>query len=263
MSVAKKIVFLHIPKTAGQSVRKTLGSIYGEENLSPVLVNRQWRDHPPESLLRYRVFTGHLDWDKLDFVPSPKIVFTILREPLERIASFYLYMRAKSEKMSAEARARGGNTDARLIHELSIDDYFCKPDLPQRRHINGLYDNFYTHYLAGRSFRARAFLRKKYGTTPESRQLVYDLALQNAQKLDLIGDVRDMAGFSRQFSALAGTEIDFVSRKVNVNRGIAPSRSRFEALLELNPSAATIERLHAFAELDTLLYRQLCPQHAG
>jgi len=44
---------------------------------------------------RYQVFSGHFDWSLLDCIKGPKYVFTILREPIDRILSFYLALFAR------------------------------------------------------------------------------------------------------------------------------------------------------------------------
>lgn len=253
-----KIVFLHIPKTAGQSVRRTLGKTFGQDALAPVLVNDHFNEYPPERLLDYQVFTGHLNWDRLDFVPSPKVVFTILREPLERIASFYLFMRREAERHTAEELELPELRGQWMAKNLSIDDYFCKKDIEGRNFIDGLYDNFYTHFLAGRRYGARNKLRAKYGTEAAGDEAILKQALSNAEQLDLVGRVEDMAGFSERLSTLLGQRIDFVKRRVNVNAEIEPSASRFQVLLDMKPRDETVERLHSYARMDSELYSRLC-----
>jgi hypothetical protein len=253
-----KIVFLHIPKTAGQSVRRTLGRTFGQDALAPVQVNAHFEKHPPESLMDYQIFTGHLDWERLDFVPSPKVVFTILREPLERIASFYLFIRGQAEKHSDEELAMPHLRGQWMAKNLSIDEYFCDTGVKGRNFIDGLYDNFYTHFLAGRRYGARNALRAQYGADASGDDAILKLAQANAAQLDLVGRVEDMADFSDRLGVLLGQHIDFMKRRVNVNTTIDPAASRFQALLDLKPSDATVARLHEFARLDSELYRSLC-----
>ena len=91
----KKIVFLHIPKTAGQTVHSELLRIFGPEHTSPVRVHTQAGADGqfPEG---YRFYSGHLDWETFDTADSDSFVFTVLRDPKDRIASFYFYLLHKS-----------------------------------------------------------------------------------------------------------------------------------------------------------------------
>ena len=83
----RPIVFLHIPKTAGQTIHFALAEMVGARNVSPIRVNGQAVDHctlPPGYLLH----SGHIDWTNLDSVEGNPFVFTVLRDPAERIGSF-------------------------------------------------------------------------------------------------------------------------------------------------------------------------------
>ena len=87
----RPIVFLHIPKTAGQTVHHALADMVGIANVSPVRVNEQAVDGRimPSG---YLLHSGHIDWTELDLIEGNPFVFTILRDPAERIASLYFYM---------------------------------------------------------------------------------------------------------------------------------------------------------------------------
>jgi hypothetical protein len=82
------VIFLHIPKTAGQSVHGFLHAQFQPEEFCPARENFQLLPIPIERLQKYRLFSGHLDWSLLDAVPEPRFVFTVLRRPIERILSF-------------------------------------------------------------------------------------------------------------------------------------------------------------------------------
>ena len=129
---AQKRSFSCTSKTARQSVHRMLRSLYGPDKVAPVRVNRHWKKCTHDSLGAFDVFSGHLDWDRLDFVPAPKIVFALLRDLLERIASFYLFMKKNASAMSAEELERPSKRGQRLIASLSIDDYFCDTSLTWR-----------------------------------------------------------------------------------------------------------------------------------
>lgn len=72
VSGQKNIVFLHIPKTAGLSIRKWLGTYKGNSTM------QIWEDHPPISFLQKQ---------------SSAFSFTVVRNPWERMVSFYFYIK--------------------------------------------------------------------------------------------------------------------------------------------------------------------------
>ena len=84
----KRLVFLHIPKTAGQTVHFELLRVFGSNNISPVRVHTQSPETSFPDADRYSVFSGHLDWDDIERVARPRVIFSVLREPAERIAEF-------------------------------------------------------------------------------------------------------------------------------------------------------------------------------
>jgi hypothetical protein len=71
------IVFLHIPKTAGQSVHHYLISNFDEKSIFPARVNEQAIKYTVEEIKKYKIFSGHFDISLLDVVNQPKFVFTI------------------------------------------------------------------------------------------------------------------------------------------------------------------------------------------
>ncbi len=91
------LLFLHIPKAAGT----TLGRIVERH----VPASRQYRlganaqksietfnGWPAERRARYRLISGHFPYGVHEQVPGPHAYFTLLREPLDRVASFHAFV---------------------------------------------------------------------------------------------------------------------------------------------------------------------------
>lgn len=150
---AKAVIFLHIPKTAGQSTHRYLEKLFDPHDVCPARENDKLLTIPAARLQRYRLFSGHLDWSLLDVVPQPRFVFTILREPRERLLSFYFFMRRTAAALPKEQL---GKHAVRAALTLPPDEYFCQ-QVPQG--LDAQYDNFYTYYFAGRTFDARRKLK--------------------------------------------------------------------------------------------------------
>jgi Sulfotransferase family len=90
-----KIVFMHIPKCAGTSFWKSLSAVYG----SSCIRHEFFDPVTPGSLEPYRAICGHFSLhDPLyDAFKGPFVHWTILRRPVERVVSNYLYIRRRTD----------------------------------------------------------------------------------------------------------------------------------------------------------------------
>lgn len=107
VEIVKRLVFLHIPKTAGQTVHFEFERVFGKSAISPIRVHTQSPETSFKEAANYQVFSGHIDWHDIETVPSPKVTMSVLRDPRERIASFFLYLREKGSKLSPEELGSG------------------------------------------------------------------------------------------------------------------------------------------------------------
>lgn len=86
-------IFIHAQKTGGTSLQNMLIDTFGE---------RVYREHGDSLYLRsaaelapYSVFAGHFDFDTVAYIPRQRRhLFTLLREPRERLLSHYRFLRA-------------------------------------------------------------------------------------------------------------------------------------------------------------------------
>lgn len=155
---SRPIVFLHIPKTAGQTIHNELVKLVGgEQNVSPVRVHTQATTQM-QMPSGYALYSGHIDWTTLESLPQDRFVFTVLRDPKERIASFYFYLRKEAQRLSAADLDRPENQGKRKALEESADDYFFGGDPMWQSFILDHYENFYCNYFASRLMRGRGSL---------------------------------------------------------------------------------------------------------
>lgn len=128
--------FVHIPKTAGTSLvnalRRSFDPIYAIRPTTPQGADaapetNQWdsirdfvlrQSHMPHER-RYRMFTGHLESVRVDFItqafPESRL-FTIIRDPVERLISNYRY----SLSTSYPHRELFANTYPSFEHYISL-----------------------------------------------------------------------------------------------------------------------------------------------
>lgn len=105
----KKLIFIHIPKTGGQSVAHLLEQVCGAH-----LVCRPGRpgakpiaDATPAEHERFRAYSGHLFYGVhvlLPGDPESYAYFTVLREPVQRLVSFYHHAHRFPGSSSAATR---------------------------------------------------------------------------------------------------------------------------------------------------------------
>lgn len=97
------VIFLHIPKTGGTTLRHILERCYRRDQiytfkdqgfLSQI---ENFKKFPPEKREAYRLIAGHLSFGFHRYLPGHSSYITLLREPIARVLSFYYYARSYPE----------------------------------------------------------------------------------------------------------------------------------------------------------------------
>ena len=60
MTVTDKYIFVHIPKTAGLSIRKLFEAAFGADNVSQPFVVSEMDERDVQRLEQYRMISGHI-----------------------------------------------------------------------------------------------------------------------------------------------------------------------------------------------------------
>jgi hypothetical protein len=95
---ARTVVFIHIPKTAGMTLKSVVGRQHrpGEFALLYEERIRQSIDAflavPEGERARYRFVLGHVGYGLHEFLPQKVTYATFLRDPIERIVSYFYYV---------------------------------------------------------------------------------------------------------------------------------------------------------------------------
>jgi hypothetical protein len=244
-----RLVFLHIPKTAGQTVHSELARIMGAAAVSPVRVHTQ-ATTDAQFPAGYRLYSGHLDWIGLDAVARPRFVFTVLRDPRERIASFYFFLLSQARELDAEALSKPENTGKRMLLDRSADDYFFAGDDGWKTFIRDHYDNFYCSYFATRRMRGW----KEAAQLDE--QALIDRATQGALAIDAIYSTAGLPALERDIAARTGQTVQIAERYVNAGPG-PRGALRWPELLARFESDDARHRIEDFARRDDRLIARL------
>lgn len=166
------LAFLHIPKTGGQSLRHTLLRAAGPRR-------SEWLDGPGDvqrlAALSVEVrrslayVDGHVYFGLHQVLPRPCLYATLLRHPVDRVASLYDYVRSSDWHHLYPA-----------IHEQDLSLIDCL-----RRGLTVELDNFMTRTLAGHEYAGVPF----GGVTGA----MLDLARSHLESCALVGTTERLA----------------------------------------------------------------------
>ena len=91
------LIFLHLPKTAGQTLVHIMKRQYGLDavlSLYSSSFGEELRTMPPQQMDAIRLISGHLYFGVHSFLPRSSTYLTMLRDPVDRIISHYYFVRS-------------------------------------------------------------------------------------------------------------------------------------------------------------------------
>lgn len=243
------IVFLHIPKTAGQTIVSEIRRIVGHQAMSPV---RTHSEAAPDAQMPkgYRVHAGHIDWVDLETLPDDRFAFSVLRDPRERIASFYFYLLREAGKLTPQELQKRKRTGMRRMLEVTPDEYFFGGDRAWQRFIRDHYDNFYANYFITRRIRGW----KQISDMGDTDRL--EKAFEGTKALQGIYAVDNLAPLEADLEQILGKPLKLTGNYRNSGPD-AGRTSRWAALIDRFEDKALEERLDAFAAIDRQLMKRL------
>jgi hypothetical protein len=232
------LIFIHLPRTAGTSLRRALEGRFEPEESLFVYDHRSWAvprsrvaGLDPERLRRARLVYGHAPFGLHRALPGRSRYLTVLRDPVERVVSHYQFHVKVLAQLQAEGvRARSPLQTAIEGGRLALEDYArgTAPAPPP---------NLMARWIAG--------VGRSAAGDPE----IVTRARANIERRFLgIGFIHRLQGFIDLVAERLGWEDPPVAGTENVNVDRSPLQS-------LEPETAEeIARNHA---LDVSLYRSL------
>lgn len=88
------LIFMHIPKTAGTSLRSIFERFYDTEDIYTIYEDhiKEFKDVPDDKKIKIKVFFGHVSFGVHNYIPQPASYVTFLRDPGERVLSLYAHV---------------------------------------------------------------------------------------------------------------------------------------------------------------------------
>ncbi len=242
--------FLHIPKTAGTSLRSVVEEQFPKDQVAPFSYMHELADvvkRDKNELINYSLFAGHLGHTLISLLPQSPRVITMIREPVSRtISRFKNLMRNRVRKSVGHERF--------LDPEATIDDFLSFP--PTRRLIT----NFQVRNLAldfdltkmyydddGQEILPKQAKLLSYTKTAMSDDELLTKAKQRLASFDFVG-VTDR--FADSMKLLLGT-FGWKTTMDVPHLNALPDPTLSEQTL----SRDTMDKIKAYTELDAELYR--------
>lgn len=94
--------FLHLPKTAGTSLIEMAKQQFAFDEIFPFTHPNQNFVQSPVTMQKYKFFAGHFDYIFVDYFIQRPNIFTVLRDPVERVLSHFSYWMERYEDLSQD-----------------------------------------------------------------------------------------------------------------------------------------------------------------
>jgi hypothetical protein len=232
----QRYIFVHIPKTAGLSIRRVFESAFGQNNVSQPFVVSRIDSRQRADLDRYKMISGHISALDVRHFPNRQLI-TFLRDPIDRCLSLYSYFRSQQSAplipLSNISNSNRSDEAISLARQLDPEAFFSHdhPHLVQNIHNRMAWQ---LGYHADYSYRSVL--------TDEE---VYHRALENLKSYTFIGFYENLMQDASHLQQRLSAEDQFA----------LPSLNRTSNRLHREEvSERTIVRLEEITQWDRRLY---------
>ncbi len=102
----RPIVFLHLPKAAGTTLKSIIERVYGPDRVALLRIAKgdieAFAARPAEERAAFDAVAGHLTWVERGILPGASVI-TMLRDPIERVMSWFYYNKSNPNARLHEA----------------------------------------------------------------------------------------------------------------------------------------------------------------
>jgi hypothetical protein len=247
---SERSFFLHIPKTAGTSLREYIYGHFDRDETFPFNLMAELERATPPVRRDYHYYEGHFPYDLMRLVIGAEpVTMTMLRDPLEQVLSLFSFLPVNPTKLPMIVF--GEDVDIARALALPIDVYFAQPI----EEIPTIFRDMQTRLIASKDVLVYApWLADTFGITlPPCRPEDLGPNLAEAKRrLDRFAFVGLTERFRESIALLAYTFGWRPVREMRV-RNVTADRIRRDHLA--GRMVAHIQELNA---LDIALYAHAC-----
>jgi hypothetical protein len=140
----QSLIFLHIPKTGGSTLRSIIARQYPPNTIFTIRIPspegiEEFKRLPEAKRAEIAALQGHMGFGLHQWLPKPSTYFTILRDPVDRVISRYHYESSKSPTPAYMYRENDVAS-----RPLTLEEYVCSG-------VGKLVDNGQTRLLSASS----------------------------------------------------------------------------------------------------------------
>ena len=221
------VCFMHIGKVGGHSISLELLKSFALSdayNASP----EQFDVVSPEDLLAKRLIIGHYSYRHTQKLPNGRFLFSLVRNPVDRVISNYWYLRT----FGGQPTSTSANM-LTLAKSHHLDSFIRLDDLQVRQVVENHQCNFFAD---------------DWRSAERSSQSLLDLAISHLDEFDFIGLHERYDDSMQILSAMLGWLPWPSDNKLNVT-------TERQSTADLAP--ATLEHLRKLNRLDIALYEEI------
>jgi hypothetical protein len=224
---------MHVPKTAGMSVLQYMQDVYKDRSQLAL----RWQDKTLFNVSAQEVRDSEYIWlheplYRLEFDTRKFFRFTFLRDPSERAASVYLYLRNPDEinRQNFTGVPQDYVNSLRMIEHMSFEEFICSENPYHLGHISNVYGKHFAkhHYEvlpAQNSFiywsqKVRYFFHNKVTKTIPKNFYLKQCIKRMESEFDYIGLTSTLAEDMNLIQSICFPEypIPFGNRRVNTSK---------------------------------------------
>jgi len=221
-------IFLHVPKTAGQTLKTSLEKIYAADRKFKIYGPRWrrsvgiFRSFPQSARDSFKLVYGHQMFGLHAAFSKPAVYFSLIREPVARLVSLYRFAQVDP------------NIRKRLAGRPTLENVFITGGLP----VGG--DNGMTRFFAG-----NATIDKV--PPGQCTETLFEIAAENLNRFVTVGLVEEFDRSLRFFGDVLGWGAVPAATTVNVSTKGDPAALRAEIAARFPELYAYDDRLYALA----------------
>lgn len=222
------VCFMHIGKVGGQAITHELFKKFLPNQIFNAS-SEQMDEIDSSALEKYLLITGHWSYNHVEKLPSRRFLFSMVRDPIDRVVSNYWFLRT----FEGSSNINDTNREMSLLAKKYKLEDFLEQDHPQVRRV---IENHQTAFFAD-DWRI---------TQKRSENSLLENAIKNLSFFDLIGIYEQYDLSMQSLCALLSWGPWPSEKKINVT----PYRARLPEL-----SSSIIKRIKSLNLLDVELYR--------